>query len=325
MQHPEPVARRLFELTEPICLVNFFAPEPNDSMAALGLRNYWDGYFAGRSAPLGRVPAEVVHAAFYNFTEVRWPATSPRCGTPPHPRRRTPHVSRAAWRRCGGSSATSSRRRDSRAPPSSSPRPRPAPRPRDGSCTPGSARSRCPRIPWPGSGTRPTCSGSTVGTDTSLPWSRNGSAGPRLTCSTRPRQRHLPGGVVRPDPPPTPGSCRRGHGRSARPWPPRRLRLLHRRRAGDQRPHRVTDRRPRTSSIRGAGAARARPADRSARPHLRTGGHGVEVTRCGLTERPSPPSAPKRWCRKERCSPWQNVLTRTAGTRQMNHTPDWLS
>jgi hypothetical protein len=69
VQHPEPVARRLFELTEPIVLVNFFSPEPNDSMAALGFGNYWDGYFAGRSAPLGRVPAEVVHAAFYNFAE----------------------------------------------------------------------------------------------------------------------------------------------------------------------------------------------------------------------------------------------------------------
>ncbi len=38
-------------------------------MAALGFRGYWDGYFAGRSAPLGRVPAEVVHAAFYNFAD----------------------------------------------------------------------------------------------------------------------------------------------------------------------------------------------------------------------------------------------------------------
>src|SRR5690349_89594 len=69
MQHPEPVARRLFELTEPISLVNFFSQEPNDAMAALGFTNYWDGYFAGRSAPLGRVPAEVVHAAFYNFAD----------------------------------------------------------------------------------------------------------------------------------------------------------------------------------------------------------------------------------------------------------------
>jgi len=69
MPHPEPVARRLYELTEPISLVNFFSPEPNDAMAALGFGNYWDGYFAGRSAPLGRVPAEVVHAAFYNFAD----------------------------------------------------------------------------------------------------------------------------------------------------------------------------------------------------------------------------------------------------------------
>jgi hypothetical protein len=69
MQRREPVARRLFELTEPISLVNFFSPEPNEAMAALGFGNYWDGYFAGRSAPLGRVPAAVVHAAFYNFAD----------------------------------------------------------------------------------------------------------------------------------------------------------------------------------------------------------------------------------------------------------------
>jgi hypothetical protein len=69
MQPSAPVARRFFELTEPICMVNFSAPEPNDSMAALGFRTYWDGDFAGRSAPLGRVPAEVVHAAFYSFAD----------------------------------------------------------------------------------------------------------------------------------------------------------------------------------------------------------------------------------------------------------------
>src|SRR5215471_3205711 len=69
MSHREPVARRMFDLTEPICLVNFTCDEPNEAMAALGFRNYWDGYFAGRSAPLGRAPAEVVHAAFYNFAD----------------------------------------------------------------------------------------------------------------------------------------------------------------------------------------------------------------------------------------------------------------
>ncbi len=69
MVHSEPVARRVYELFEPICLVNFFSDEPNDAMSALGFDNYWDGYFAGRAASLGRVPAEVVHAAFYSFTE----------------------------------------------------------------------------------------------------------------------------------------------------------------------------------------------------------------------------------------------------------------
>ena len=69
MQHPKPVARRLYDLTEPISLVNFFSEEPNESMAKLGFRDYWDGYFAGRAAPLGRVPAEVVHAAFYSFAD----------------------------------------------------------------------------------------------------------------------------------------------------------------------------------------------------------------------------------------------------------------
>ena len=69
MKPPEPVARRLYDLTEPISLVNFFSSEPNDAMAAIGLENYWDGYFAGRSAPLGQVRAEVVHAAFYSFAD----------------------------------------------------------------------------------------------------------------------------------------------------------------------------------------------------------------------------------------------------------------
>src|ERR1700761_923070 len=62
-------ARRMFELLEPICLVTFLADECNEEMAALGHRPYWDGYFASRAAPLGRVPAQVVHAAFYSFAD----------------------------------------------------------------------------------------------------------------------------------------------------------------------------------------------------------------------------------------------------------------
>ena len=62
-------ARRLHCLLEPIHLVTYFSDEPTEALMALGLRNYWDGYFAGRAAPLGRVPAEVVDAIFYNFAE----------------------------------------------------------------------------------------------------------------------------------------------------------------------------------------------------------------------------------------------------------------
>jgi hypothetical protein len=62
-------ARRMFELLEPICLVTYFAEECNEELAALGHRTYWDGYFASRAAPLGWVPAQVVHAAFYSFAD----------------------------------------------------------------------------------------------------------------------------------------------------------------------------------------------------------------------------------------------------------------
>jgi hypothetical protein len=62
-------SRRMFELLEPICLVTYFADECNEELAALGHRTYWDGYFASRAAPLGRVPAQVVHAAFYSFAD----------------------------------------------------------------------------------------------------------------------------------------------------------------------------------------------------------------------------------------------------------------
>ena len=85
MGHAPSVARRMFALIEPIAAVNFSAAEPNEAMAELGFRGYWDGYFAGRAAPLGTAPAEVVHAAFYNFADGEvarhipkvWETTSP--------------------------------------------------------------------------------------------------------------------------------------------------------------------------------------------------------------------------------------------------------
>ena len=68
MPHPQAKIRRVFELVEPIATVTF-STVPTEAFLALGMRNYWDGYFAGRAAPLGLAPAEVVHAVFYNFAD----------------------------------------------------------------------------------------------------------------------------------------------------------------------------------------------------------------------------------------------------------------
>lgn len=61
------MARRMFELVEPIGVIPYSADEPNETMFALGFTNYWDTYFAGRAAPLGLATAEVVDALFYSF------------------------------------------------------------------------------------------------------------------------------------------------------------------------------------------------------------------------------------------------------------------
>src|SRR5262252_10932186 len=66
MPHPLAKVHRMFELIEPIATVTF-SEVANEAFLALGMRNYWDGYFAGRAAPLGLAPAGVVHAVFYNF------------------------------------------------------------------------------------------------------------------------------------------------------------------------------------------------------------------------------------------------------------------
>jgi helix-turn-helix protein len=66
----ESVARRLFQLVEPVAVVTYMADEPTDAVMALGLPTVWDAYFAGRAAPLGRdAPAALVHALFYNFAD----------------------------------------------------------------------------------------------------------------------------------------------------------------------------------------------------------------------------------------------------------------
>jgi hypothetical protein len=68
MNHPQAEVHRMAELVEPIATVSFSAVV-TEAFLAIGMRNYWDGYFAGRAAPLGTAPAEVVHAVFYNFAD----------------------------------------------------------------------------------------------------------------------------------------------------------------------------------------------------------------------------------------------------------------
>jgi hypothetical protein len=69
-RRPE-LARRLFDRIEPVHAVTYFAPEVRSALDGLGYRGFWMGYFAARSAPLGRVPADVVTATFYNFAPER--------------------------------------------------------------------------------------------------------------------------------------------------------------------------------------------------------------------------------------------------------------
>jgi len=100
MPHPQAKIHRMFEVVEPIATVTF-STVPDEAFRALGMRNYWDGYFAGRAAPLGMAPAGVVHAVFYNFADGEWRGTSRGSGGRPLLRRRPPYASGAAPRRCG--------------------------------------------------------------------------------------------------------------------------------------------------------------------------------------------------------------------------------
>jgi hypothetical protein len=63
-------ARAMWKLFEPIHLVTYFDQRCLDGFVAAGVRGFWRGYFAGRSAPLGPVGAAPVIAAFYNFSPV---------------------------------------------------------------------------------------------------------------------------------------------------------------------------------------------------------------------------------------------------------------
>jgi hypothetical protein len=60
-------ARALWTVGEPVHAVTYFAPESHAAWAAAGLRGFWRGYFATRTAPLGAVPAPAATAVLYNF------------------------------------------------------------------------------------------------------------------------------------------------------------------------------------------------------------------------------------------------------------------
>lgn len=60
-------ARDAWKTLEPYHAMVYFAPEAREALAASGLKGYWMGYFASRSAAMGAVPANLVTATFYNF------------------------------------------------------------------------------------------------------------------------------------------------------------------------------------------------------------------------------------------------------------------
>ncbi|MFJ5226299.1 hypothetical protein [Streptomyces sp. NPDC088400] len=77
--------RRCHNAVSPLHGATYFAPEPADEFAALGLERGAMSYFAGRAAPLGTVGAGTVTATFYNFNHehvarhipAAWTVTTP--------------------------------------------------------------------------------------------------------------------------------------------------------------------------------------------------------------------------------------------------------
>jgi hypothetical protein len=57
----------MWTLFEPVHVVTYFAPEARQAFEQAGLRGFWRGYFAGRTAPIGAVDAPIVIATFFNF------------------------------------------------------------------------------------------------------------------------------------------------------------------------------------------------------------------------------------------------------------------
>jgi hypothetical protein len=61
------IARDAWEPLELLHAVSYFAPEADAALKDTGLKGFWMGYFAARSAPLGEAGPELVTACFHGF------------------------------------------------------------------------------------------------------------------------------------------------------------------------------------------------------------------------------------------------------------------
>jgi len=61
------ISRLAWQMLEPYHAMIYFAPEARQAYSEAGLKGFWMGYFASRSAAMGAVTAPVVAATFYNF------------------------------------------------------------------------------------------------------------------------------------------------------------------------------------------------------------------------------------------------------------------
>ena len=71
---------RMWGLLEPIHVVTYFAPEARATADALGMRGFWMGYAAQRSAPLGAVGPRDRHGGVLRLPPRT--ASAGRCPTP---------------------------------------------------------------------------------------------------------------------------------------------------------------------------------------------------------------------------------------------------
>jgi len=59
--------RRLWQVLEPIHAVTYFSDQCGERYRTVGLKGFWMGYFASRSACFGAASAELATATFFNF------------------------------------------------------------------------------------------------------------------------------------------------------------------------------------------------------------------------------------------------------------------